>query len=75
MLLRMDQFTFVQRLHITPTTQKTRRKRKQERQHFNIDEHSVLSAFCLYVSEETRLSGGKETSLRRWWCETLKTSD
>ena len=26
----------------------------------------MLSAFCLYVSEETWLSGEKEASLRRW---------
>ena len=31
-----------------------------------IDGGCVLSAFCLYVSEETWVSGEKEASLRRW---------
>ena len=31
-----------------------------------VDGGCVLSAFCLYVSEETWVSGEKEASLRRW---------
>ena len=31
--------------------------------------------FVCMSLRKLRLSGEGETSLRRWWCETLKTSD